>query len=170
VVTARLRPLEETDLPFFDQVYSSRESAGEYQWFGFSSPGRGLAEMGALGREGGRLTAVVEGRIVGSTFWFRRDWGLPDTSWCWEVAVHIVADQRRRGFGTQCLTQLMRYLFDHTLAWRIQAIADVANTPSQRMLARTGFTQEGRLRAPQWREGGWHDHFIYSLLRGDPLP
>lgn len=170
-VNCRLRPLEEADLPIFDDVYSSRAGAGEYQWFGFSPPGRGLAEMGALNRQGGRLTAVAEdGRVIGSAFWFRREWGLPETSWCWELALHIHQAHRSRGYGTQCLGQLVEYLFDHTLAWRLQALADVANVPSQRLLARTGFIQEGVLRAPQWREGQWHDHLIYSLLRSDLRP
>jgi RimJ/RimL family protein N-acetyltransferase len=53
------------------------------------------------------------------------------------------------------------------LAWRLQAIADVANLPSQRVLERAGFTREGTLRSAQWREGGWHDQHIYSRLRGD---
>lgn len=44
----RLRPLEDADLPIFEDDYSSRDGAGEYQWFGFSPPGRGRAAMGAL--------------------------------------------------------------------------------------------------------------------------
>lgn len=167
MVTAGLRPLEEADLPIFERVYASREGSGEFQWFGFSPPGRGLAEMGSIGPRGGRLTVVAEGRVVGSTFWFRREWGLPDTSWCWEVAVHIHEEERGHGIGTQCLNHLTRYLFDHTRVWRVQAITDTANVPAQRMLVRCGFVQEGLLRAPQWREGRWHDHLIYSLLRSD---
>jgi RimJ/RimL family protein N-acetyltransferase len=168
VTACRLRPLEEADLPLFERVFSSRESSGEHQWFGFSPPGRSLREMGALGREGGRLTAMAEDRVIGSAFWFRREWGLPETSWCWEVALHIHVEERSLGFGTQCLTLLSGYLFDHTLAWRIQAITDVANAAAQKILDRSGFTKEGLLRAPQWREGRRHNHFLYSRLRDDP--
>jgi len=166
----RLRPLEEADLPIFEQVYSCRDGTGEHQWFGFSSPGRGLAEMGAFGKDGGRLTVLAEGRIIGSAFWFRREWGPPETSWCWEIALHIHTEDRANGYGTECIRQLMNYLFDHTLASRIQAITDVVNLPAQRMLARVGFIKEGLLRSAQWREGRWHDQFIYSLLRSDPRP
>ncbi|MFF3441456.1 GNAT family N-acetyltransferase [Streptosporangium sp. NPDC002721] len=170
MVNVRLRPLEEADLPIFERAYSTRAGAGDYQWFGFSQPGRGLAEMGAIGPSGGRLTAVLDGRVVGSVFWFRREWGLPETSWCWEVALHVHAEERGRGIGNHCLKELTRYLFDHTRAWRIQAITDTGNTSSQKMLTRAGFLREGVLRAPQWREGRWHDHLIYSLLRSDVTP
>lgn len=169
-MTVRLRPLEEADLPVFERAYSTRDGAGEHQWFGFSPPGRDLAEMGALGPHGGRLTVTAHDRAVGSAFWFRREWGPAETSWCWEVALHILAEQRRRGIGTQALTLLTGYLFDHTLAWRVQAIADAANTASQRMIVRAGFTREGTLRAAQWREGRRHDQVLYSRLRDDPPP
>ena len=163
-----LRPLEEADLALFDQAFSSPEGAGEYQWFGFSSPGRSLREMGALDGGGGRLTAMADDRVVGSVFWCRREWGLPETSWCWEVGLHLHADERGRGLGSRCLRLLSGYLFDHTLAWRLQAITDVRNVAAHRVLDRAGYVREGRRRGPQWREGRWHDHFLYSRLRDDP--
>lgn len=169
-MTVRLRPLEEADLTVFERAYSTRGRAGEHQWFGFSPPGRGLAEMGAIGPRGGRLTVTADDRAAGSAFWFRREWGPAETSWCWEVALHILAGQRRRGLGTRALTLLTGYLFDHTVAWRVQAVADAANTASQRMITRAGFTREGTLRAAQWREGRRHDQVLYSLLRDDPPP
>jgi aminoglycoside 6'-N-acetyltransferase len=163
----RLRPLAQSDLAEFELAYSFREGAGEHQWFGHSTPGRTLAEMGAIDRDGGRLTATVDDKVIGSVFWFRRTWGPDDTCWCWEIAAHVHASERGKGYGTRSVALLARYLFDHTLAWRVQAIIDVANEPSQRMLTRIGFTREGALRGAQWREGRWHDQYIYSLLRGD---
>lgn len=130
-------------------------------------PGRSLAELGAIGPGGGRLAVVTAGQTVGSVFWFRRDWGLPETSWCWEIAVHIFPGWRNRGIGTHAQRLLVHYLFDHTRAERVQAVTDVENTAEQRALDRVGFTREGRLRDLQWREGGWHDQLIYSLLRRD---
>jgi aminoglycoside 6'-N-acetyltransferase len=151
VVIVRLRPLDEANLAVFERAYATRDGSGEHQWFGFGPPGRGLAEMGALGPDGGRLTVTADDRVAGSAFWFRRTWGPVETSWCWEVALHVLAEQRRHGLGPQALNQLTGYLFDHTLAWRVQAIADAGNTASQRMLARCGFTR-GACCAP--RSGG----------------
>ncbi len=164
----RLRPLEGSDLPIFDEDYSSKDLAGEFQWFGFSSPGRSLAEMGRLNEDGGRLTIVGDDqRVIGSVFWFRKEWAPPDTSWCWELALHIRASERSRGYGQWALWQVTRYLFDHTRAWRIQALTDADNNRAQQILVKAGFANEGRLRGVQWREGRWHDHLIFSILRSD---
>jgi aminoglycoside 6'-N-acetyltransferase len=165
----QLRPLAEADLAIFEDDYSSREGAGEYQWFGFSPPGRGLAEMGALTRHGGRLTATAAGRVVGSVFWFRKEYAPPETSWCWELALHIRAQERGHGYGTRCTQLISRYLFDHTTAHRLQAITDTKNLAGQRVLEASGYAFEGTLRSVQWREGGWHDFRMYSLLRGEAI-
>jgi RimJ/RimL family protein N-acetyltransferase len=165
----RLRPLEEADLAIFEDDYSTREDAGEYQWFGFSPPGRGLAEMGSLDRNGGRLTAVVGGQVIGSVFWFREEYGPAETSWCWELAFHVRRDWRGRGYGTQCATLISRYLFDHTRAHRLQAATDTKNLAMQHVLERCGYSLEGTLRAVQWREANWHDYRMYSLLRTDEI-
>jgi RimJ/RimL family protein N-acetyltransferase len=125
--------------------------------------------MGSIGPAGGRLAVAQNDDTIGTVFWFRHDWGLPDTSWCWEIAVHIFPESRGRGFGTQCQRLLVDYLFDHTRAWRMQAVTDVENIPEQKALARIGFTREGILRGLQWREGQWHDQLIFSLLRSDLL-
>ncbi len=164
----RLRPLEEADLAIFEHDYSSKELAGEFQWFGFSSPGRGLVEMGRLNQEGGRLTIIGhDERVIGSVFWFRKEWAPPDASWCWELALHIRDADRSKGYGQTALWLVIRYLFDHTRVWRIQALTDADNDPAQRILMKAGFANEGRLRGVQWREGRWHDHLIFAILRSD---
>jgi len=166
----RLRPLEGADLPVFEDDYSSRDGSGEYQWFGFSPPGRGLAEMGALDRNGGRLTAVVADRVIGSVLWFRKEYGPSETSWCWELALHVRKDERGQGFGTQVTRLISGYLFDHTRTHRIQAATDTKNLAMQAVLAKCGYTCEGTLRSVQWREATWHDYRMYSLLRADGKP
>jgi aminoglycoside 6'-N-acetyltransferase len=166
----RLRALEEADLPVFEDDYSSREGAGEFQWFGFSPPGRGLAELGALSRDGGRLAIVAADRVVGNVMWFRKEYGPVETSWCWELAFHIRKDERGKGYGTRCAELISRYLFAHTRAHRLQAATDSKNVAMQRVMENCGYTFEGTLRSVQWREGTWHDYHIYSLLRTDQAP
>jgi len=126
--------------------------------------------MGAIGEAGGRLTVTAERRVIGSAFWFRREWGPAETSWCWEIALHIHSAERGKGHGAEAARQLVSYLFQHTLAWRLQAITDVSNLPSQRVLEHAGFSREGTLRAAQWREGKRHDQHLYSRLRNNTAP
>lgn len=126
-----------------------------------------MRENGALDARGGRLTATVDDRVVGSAYWFRRVWGPAETSWCWEIALHIHAGERAHRYSTRCVELLTGYLFDHTVAHRIQAVTDVATISAQRLLDRAGLTREGMLRQAQWREDAWHDQLMYSLLRRD---
>lgn len=124
-------------------------------------------ETGYLAEDAGRLVIETAGTVVGRVQWFCDSWG-PSSSWCWEISILIVPEARRQGIGTCAQRQLVRYLFDHTHAHRVQAVTDVANVAEQRALEKVGFTQEGRLRGAQWRGGRWHDQLIYAILRTDP--
>jgi len=49
---------------------------------------------------------------------------------------------------------------------RIQAIVDVGNTASRRVLENCGYTEEGVLRKALWNAAGkWADGCLYSILR-----
>ena len=50
---------------------------------------------------------------------------------------------------------------------RVEAHTDVENIAEQRALAKAGFTREGTTRGAQWRDGDYHDGYLYSILRAD---
>ncbi|MGW1765905.1 GNAT family N-acetyltransferase [Streptomyces sp. NPDC002073] len=165
-----LRPVTSADLDLFEIAFATEEGTGPYQWFGFTAAlrtRRRFAEDGLLGPDGGVLTVVADGRVVGRVEWFKSTWGRPDTSFCWTVAIGLVPQARGRGLGTEAQRLLVRYLFEHTRVERVQAWTDPRNTAEQRALEKAGFTREGVLRHAQWRGGRWHDQVLYSALRGD---
>jgi RimJ/RimL family protein N-acetyltransferase len=47
---------------------------------------------------------------------------------------------------------------------RIQAACGPDNRSSQRLLARLGFTPEGRIRDHVFTNGAWRDSLLYSIL------
>jgi RimJ/RimL family protein N-acetyltransferase len=47
---------------------------------------------------------------------------------------------------------------------RIQAACGPDNRMSQRLLARLGFTPEGRIRGHVFTNGAWRDSLLYSIL------
>ena len=164
-----LRPYAVADVDRFSEEFSTPQSRGELQWFGFQNAQRSHAEFeqtGYLAEDGGRLVIEAGGAWAGRIQWFRRSWG-PSASWCWEIGILIVPDFRGQGIGTCAQRQLVSYLFGHTHAHRVQAVTDVANMAEQRALEKARFTQEGCLRAAQWRSGEWHDQLIYSTPRTD---
>jgi RimJ/RimL family protein N-acetyltransferase len=49
----------------------------------------------------------------------------------------------------------------------VWAATEVENIAEQRALERSGFSQEGRLRATHFRDRQWRDTFIYGIVRDD---
>ncbi|MGW3495898.1 GNAT family N-acetyltransferase [Streptomyces sp. NPDC001020] len=165
-----LRPVTPADLDLFEEEFAEEDGTGSFQWFGFTPTHRLRArftEDGLLGRDDGVLTVTAAGTAVGRVEWFASTWGRRDTSSCWSVAIGLFPAARGRGTGTTAQRQLVRYLFAHTRAERIQAWTDHANLAEQRALEKAGFTREGTLRSAQWRGGRWHDQVLYSVLRTD---
>jgi RimJ/RimL family protein N-acetyltransferase len=164
----RLRPVSESDVDLLDSNLASKEGTGAHQWFGFTSScgiRRRLAENGLLGGDGGMLTVLAGQEPIGRVEWFKADWGRSDTSSCWTIAVAIYQQHRGRGIGTEAHRQLVDYLFGTTRVERIQAYTDRENVAEQRALEKSGFAREGVLRSAQWRDGGWHDQILYSVVR-----
>ncbi|MEU4725631.1 GNAT family protein [Nonomuraea dietziae] len=74
---------------------------------------------------------------------------------------------RGKGYGTEAQRRLVRYLFEHTTANRIQASTEIENIAEQRALEKAGFTREGVLRGCGFRAGAWRDGVLYSVIRSD---
>jgi RimJ/RimL family protein N-acetyltransferase len=70
---------------------------------------------------------------------------------------------------SEALSQLLDDLFQNTLLERIEARCAVENIGSQRVLEKSGFEREGRLRGYFKLRGRRIDNFLYALLREDHL-
>ena len=76
-----------------------------------------------------------------------------------------------RGYATEAIGELLRYLFEDRGKHKVCADCDTRNDPSWRLLERLGFAREGTLRGG-YRDGdAWSDEHLYGLLavgwRGD---
>jgi aminoglycoside 6'-N-acetyltransferase len=142
-----------------------------YNWFGVRRPGglRRRIEAGEDLTDNGGSFAIGRraGHLLGDISWRRLATGPGPASFCWEIGIYVLAAERGRGVGSQAQRLLAAYLFDTTLAVRVQASTDITNLAEQRALEKAGFTREGVLRKVQYRFGAWHDDVIYSKLRGD---
>ena len=164
----QLRPVTERDLDLFEEDLRSPQGTGPHQWFGFTSIRnlrRQFAETSLLSVDGGILSIVDGTEAVGRVEWFKASWGRPDTSSCWTISAGVRHEHRGRGIGTEAQRRLVDYLFRNTRAERIQAYTDVENGAERRALEKAGFSEEGILRCAQWRDGGWHDQVLYSIVR-----
>ena len=163
-----LRPVTEDDLAWLASLRNSPAASGLHEWHGWTDPQRRRrkwAESGLLGDDGGTLIVLHDTDRVGHVSWRRVKTG--PTAFGWAIAVGLAPDFRGRGYGSEAQRLLARYLFAHTQVNRIEATTEITNVAEQRALEKAGFTREGILRGTTFRQGRWHDHVIYSVLRDE---
>jgi len=80
----------------------------------------------------------------------------------------VLPDLRGQGMAACAQRALADYLFETTLAHRVQALTDVDNKAERRSLERAGFQLEGILRGAGFLGGRWRDGALYARLRDDP--
>ncbi|KAG9451969.1 hypothetical protein H6P81_004873 [Aristolochia fimbriata] len=76
-----------------------------------------------------------------------------------------------KGIGTRAVKMVVSRVFDE---WshleRVEALVDVGNYGSQRVLEKAGFTREGVLRKYSMLKGRMRDMVMYSFLSTDSVP
>jgi aminoglycoside 6'-N-acetyltransferase len=82
-----------------------------------------------------------------------------------EIGYDIISNERGKGYGTEAAQLIVDYLFLSKDIGRIQAITDVRNKPSQRVLEKTGFKREGTIRKSGFVRGAWTNAYLYSIIR-----
>jgi [ribosomal protein S5]-alanine N-acetyltransferase len=166
----RLRPVTEEDLPMFRRFAIEPGLIG-LDWFGFGDAQRAarrFAEDGYLGAEHSRLIVEAGDEATGFVDWTSGSFG--GSAKYWEIGIALLPQWRGKGIGWRAQAMLCDYLFEHTPAYRIQALTHFENTAEQRALEKAGFRREGLLRGAEFRAGRWRDGYIYSRLRDDPAP
>lgn len=81
-----------------------------------------------------------------------------------ELGYAIRYDRWGQGYATEVSAVMLRYGHSTLSLHRIQAACGPDNVASQRVLAKLGFTYEGRMREHVFTNGAWRDSLLYSLL------
>lgn len=82
------------------------------------------------------------------------------------VAIRLAAFCQGKGYGTEALSAMTKFCFEHTELQRLRTEVDVRNIPSQRMLEKCGYRQEGLIRQGKM-VNTWCDYYIYGKLASD---
>lgn len=156
-----LRPVTEKDLPLltggespFDDVGPRRPPS--------EVPPPALHESGTL--------AVWDDQndtLLGEVSWIWQQWGPTSDSRNPMIGIWLRPEARGRGAGSQAQRAMVDLFFRHTPVNRVEASTDVDNIAEQRALDKAGFTREGTTRGAQWRDGAYHDCYLYSVLRAE---
>ncbi len=85
-----------------------------------------------------------------------------------EIGYTIAPKAQGKGYGTRAVGALTKYLFESCEANRVTATVMVENQPSQKLLLRNGFTQEGIFREGAFWQGiGYVDIVCFARLKKD---
>jgi RimJ/RimL family protein N-acetyltransferase len=74
-------------------------------------------------------------------------------------------DYWSKGYGTEAARLLVNYGFEQLNLHRINSFAYAFNERSIRMHKTVGFKEEGRQREAVFKNGKYHDHVVFGILR-----
>ena len=72
-----------------------------------------------------------------------------------------------RGIATEAVKLVLQFAFQTLNLHRVEAYVSPQNSPSVRVLEKSGFTQEGLLRELLFINGVWVDHYMYAILQNE---
>ena len=163
----RLRLVREEDLSALFELMTDLDSRGRYFPLGVTSEPAlraAFAKNGFWDKDEGMLLMVDEGEIVGEIEYF------PITHYLqgYEISYQLFgSDHAGRGYTTEAVNLLTRYLFGLKRVNRMQLNIHPENVPSKRVAEKCGFTFEGVMRGCWFHDGKFHDLEVWSLLRGE---
>jgi RimJ/RimL family protein N-acetyltransferase len=112
------------------------------------------------------LAIEAEGALVGDVG-ARHDAEMAPPG-VFEVGLGLFPDARGKGYGTEALALLTRYLFQDEQAARVQLGTDVENVAMRRAAEKAGYRFEGVMRGFWPVEGGpAHDYALFARTRAD---
>jgi RimJ/RimL family protein N-acetyltransferase len=173
----RLRAIRRGDLEWIAEMDSDPAKIGEHNWSGedhsfgellsslterydgdgFDDPDRGLF-----------VVELENSTRIGTVSWRTERWGPSRLSACPAFGIALLPEHRGRGYGTEAQRRLIDHLFSRSLdTHRVQSDTAGDNAAEQRSLEKAGMTREGVVREAEWRNGRYHDHILYSILRSE---
>jgi [ribosomal protein S5]-alanine N-acetyltransferase len=84
-----------------------------------------------------------------------------------ELGYAVRREDWGKGYATEAASLMLDFGFRTLTLHRIQAACGPGNRPSQRLLAKLGFTPEGRIRDHVFTNGAWRDSLLYAILDGE---
>ncbi|WP_343319581.1 GNAT family N-acetyltransferase [Arthrobacter sp. TMP15] len=115
------------------------------------------------GRSAFSLAAVLEGKTIGSV----AIWTTDPYDHNGELGYTFHRSYWGNGYATETTVQLLKFGFDTLKLERISATCHPGNIGSIRVLEKSGFTLERRLRSHRLVRGVRRESMLYSILRDE---
>jgi RimJ/RimL family protein N-acetyltransferase len=148
---------ESEDTDFATECFNNLDFRGEYDPI---TPQRSKTERLKDFDNPSQLAILTErGRFIiekkdGTRIGFIAHWFVLPNRWM-EIGYEIIPSERGKGYGTEATQLKVDYLFLSKDIGRIQAITDIRNIVSQKVLERARFQKEGAIRKSVFVKGKW---------------
>lgn len=107
---------------------------------------------------------TIEGRPVGRV----KGWEVSPYNGYVQLGYDIGPQWRGRGYMTEAVRAVIRYLLQEAQAHRVYAMARESNTASRRVLEKAGMQHEGVMRGHFMAQDGSYDNVhVYGILAGE---
>jgi RimJ/RimL family protein N-acetyltransferase len=107
---------------------------------------------------------TLDGRLIGDIGLMGLDWRNRKT----DIGIMIgERDAWSRGYGSDTIMVLLRYLFEELGLNRVGLYVDVTNHHAMRCYDRCGFQFEGVVRQHRFKNGRYVDSIMMAMLRQD---
>jgi len=166
--TVNLRVAEKDDIPLLNEWTNSLNVGGDYEFSHQVSRAemeknfeKSLSDPSPVDWK----TFLIEkkdGTRIGYVMYFNT---LHPAGKIQEIGYGMIPNERGKGYCTEAVRMMLDYLFLARDLACIQAIVDVRNVASQRVLEKAGFKKEGTIRKRFFIRGEWTDNSVYSILR-----
>lgn len=165
----RLRRLHPDDAgPLCD--YRSLPQVARYQsWESFGPTDAAALIQSQAGIEPGvpgtwfqiALVEDATGRLIGDCGLHCRN----DEPRQMEIGITLAPSHQGRGYATEAIECLLRFVFDTMDMHRVSAVTDAENHAAASLFRRLGFRQEAHHIEHRWYKGGWDSEFVFALLQ-----
>jgi len=161
----RLRPMAASDVPALREWMADRSI---YAYWG-KGPSRTDKDPALMFEKPERPTKSLHlgieerdsGKVVGELWVY-----LIVNDRMATVAIRLAPSRQGMGYGTEALSAVTRFCFEHTELQRLCAEVDVHNVASWRMLEKCGYVREGMVRQGKM-VNTWCDYYLYGMLKTD---
>jgi [ribosomal protein S5]-alanine N-acetyltransferase len=166
-----LRPACQSDLQEFYARHFDISNRGSFYPLGFVSESefrRRFEDKGFWEKEEGILLIVDgAGKMLGHIEFFKTVNYLDELELSYQI---YEQSERGKGYATDAVNLLVRYLFGCLKTNRIRLIIHPENYASRRVAEKCGFSHEGTARCAWYHLGRYHDVEVYAILRNEVKP
>lgn len=106
---------------------------------------------------------TLDGRAVGS---INTHTCHPEDGY-FEYGISIARDEWTRGYASEAITIVLRYMFNERRYQKVNAIVFAFNDRSRKLHEMLGFVLEGRWRRVHYAAGDYHDAFVFGMTKAE---